>query len=307
MAIIKCKKCGTLIEYDESQPTIVCIRCGTTHQNKQEKKQKLAKHKSKIKIAIVSALSVIIASAVVFCTVIIPSRYNKAINLASTESYVKAYTIFAGLGNYKDSRIRANELKSKYPQECFVEGDTITFGQTDDKEDIEWIVLNKKKDKALIIQKYLIGYSKYGEDRFDHEWEDSKIRSDLNSNFLTGCFSPEEQSKILSTTVSSKDQYGRTYETTDKIFILSASEVKKYFNTEKKRQCQYISEVYEFSWISTDANGISSWWLRYGGKGYDILDSYVSVVQADGKIDKDGDDVETNNCVRPAMWISLSK
>ena len=75
--------------------------------------------------------------------------------------------------------------------------------------------------------------------------------------------------------------------TKDKIFLLSIDEVNQYFSTDSSKICPYNGDAF---W----------WWLR--SPGYDQDDA--AVVDDEGSVYGDNVD-ESNNAVRPALWINL--
>ena len=72
--------------------------------------------------------------------------------------------------------------------------DTVTFGLDSYGEPIEWIVLEKRSDKALLLSKYLIGRYYYNEDMVDGiTWENSDVRKWLNEDFINEIFSKKNK------------------------------------------------------------------------------------------------------------------
>lgn len=82
-------------------------------------------------------------------------------------------------------------------------GDYITFGtyeQDNDtyngKEAIEWIVLDIKDGKMLVISRCGLDFQRYNEEGTDNEWEVCTLRKWLNRTFFNSAFSEEEQNMI---------------------------------------------------------------------------------------------------------------
>ena len=70
-------------------------------------------------------------------------------------------------------------------------GDYVTFGHyeqdnnmSNDKEPIEWKVLEKKNGRILVLSKYGLDCQPYNEDRVNVYWEFCTLRRWLNSSFL---------------------------------------------------------------------------------------------------------------------------
>ena len=127
-------------------------------------------------------------------------------------------------------------------------GETITFGSyeqdadtSNGKEPIEWRVLDKKNDKALVISKYALDCQPYNETYADVTWETCTLRRLLNSDFVDEAFSAEEQEEIAITTVTAdaNPDYDTDpgNDTKDKIFLLSIDEVESYFSSDSDRMC----------------------------------------------------------------------
>lgn len=167
--------------------------------------------------------------------------------------------------------------------------DTITFGLDSDSEPIEWIVLEKEGNKALLLSKYLLATQRYNEENKDITWENCTLRKWLNSDFIKQTFSKKEQNSILTIDVinSDNERYGTKggNNTKDKIFLLSIDEFKKYFPKGSK---------------ATYKNGSGGWWwLRSPGP----TQNYAAYVHGDGDLGEYGYFVGNVNGVRPALWV----
>ncbi len=169
-----------------------------------------------------------------------------------------------------------NEAKQKNPKV----GDEIYFG-TNNGQRIWWKVLSIRDRKAFIISSNNICILPYHQPGGSITWTDCTLRKWLNNDFISGYFTPAEQSRIL------------PYNTpggvsTDKVFLLSIHEAKRLFANNQAR-----------------ANG-SSWWLRSPGD----YPTTAAVVYGNGEVDARGYFVF--NChdygpgVRPALWLNLN-
>ena len=123
-------------------------------------------------------------------------------------------------------------------------GDTILLGKYEQdyvssgKEDIEWIVLDKKEDGSLfVMSKYGLDMQPYHSEDAEVTWETCSLRKWLNNDFYNAAFTKAEKEKIQTTTVESYSSYGYGYEddpewreeffvceTKDKVFLPSYSE-----------------------------------------------------------------------------------
>ena len=172
------------------------------------------------------------------------------------------------------------------------------------KKPIEWIVLAREGNKALLISKYVLDKCSY-DDSKSITWEKCALRRRLNNEFLNTAFNSREKSKIQTTSLQNPEnsQYytpgGKA--TNDRIFLLSIDEAKKYFSSNENRRSQ-SSPYADWLGVTTDDSGYGSWWLRSPG----LCEEYAALVGGDGAIDAEGYYVWGRIFgVRPAMWISL--
>lgn len=199
-----------------------------------------------------------------------------------------------------------------------VVGDYITFGsyeqdndEANGKEPIEWLVLDREGDKALVVSKYALDCQPYNEMYKIVTWETCTLRTWLNDDFYHAAFSAAEQNRIVTTTVKNDDNpdYGTAggNDTQDKVFLLSIDEANKYFASNEARQCVPTAYAEGQGVLTSDsytaAGGAVAciWWLRstgnYSARAYSV-GSY-------GYMDYNYDVNYTGYGVRPAMWIHL--
>ena len=134
-------------------------------------------------------------------------------------------------------------------------GDMVTFGSYEQdnntnngKEPIQWQVLDINENGVLMISRYILDCKAYNEyyDGINHEctWENCTLRKWLNDDFYNTAFSDGEKESIKTVRIINEDNpfispYNGSKggkggnDTNDKVFLLSASELKKYyrFNT----------------------------------------------------------------------------
>ena len=238
------------------------------------------------------------------------SRYDRAIKSIDSGDYQAACALLAGL-TYKDSAEKLQSIRSLLLAKA-IPGDMVFFGKyeqdydtSNGKEDIEWLVLDKKDDAVLVISKHVLEDKSFG--RNDDTWETCSLRKWLNADFINDAFSTAEQSKIQSTQVAAdKNAHYSSVDpgnaTMDKVFLLSGSEAWKYFTSDESRTADLYSSV------SNDYR-YDSWWLRTPGAaiGTDGKNKRygATYVGSMGAISLSGDSGGATNGVRPAMWISI--
>ena len=186
------------------------------------------------------------------------------------------------------------------------QGEYVTFGEyyqtsSASKSPIEWLVLEKSSDRMLLISRYCLDSQLYHKRLQSITWEDSSLRTWLNSTFLNAAFDTTAQKLILSTTLDN-DAGGKT---TDKIYLLSENEAEWYFANNYSRIAMptlYAKEQGAF----TNSEGAVWWWLRSRGSAK----NKASGVNGSGRVDTTGDDVNMRNGrsvngVRPVLWVDL--
>ena len=241
-------------------------------------------------------------------------RYEEAQSLLAEGNYEEAYPLFAQLQGYKDIGELQNdnkELRDAY----FAVGQEVLFGNYEQdgntgngQEDIEWIVLAREGDSALLLSKYGLDAKSYNEEDVDVTWEQSDVRSWLNSSFMDTAFTGEEQGAILKTEVDNSQAEGNSeYSTTggnnteDRVFLLSYKEAfEDYFSSDKERICMPTDyAVQNGTWTRGDT-GACWWWLRSPGD----YQRCAAGVHSDGS---PGYNYVYYGicCVRPALWINL--
>ena len=199
-------------------------------------------------------------------------------------------------------------------------GPTVLFGSYDQDNDlsngnekIEWIVLDERDGKSLLLSKYSLDSKLYGRDYFgDTTWADSSIREWLNGSFLDRAFSDREKEQIATTYVKNDSVQGYGLyntiggeDTEDQVFLLSYHEVfDLYLPDETARQCAPTDTAIECGARASDmcyfeGRGTWAWWLRSPGD----LQFCAAVVKYDGSI---GSESATAGhiAVRPAIWVS---
>ncbi len=226
------------------------------------------------------------------------SKYDRAVKLMQEGEYRKAYKILDGL-DYKDSEVLLESIPEKLGIKKLTEaevGDHVLFGSyeqdndlTNGVEPIEWLVLDKKDGRILVISRYALDYRQYHNKWAGISWGNCTLREWLNDGFLNKAFSSNERSLI--------------WNTTDKVFLLSTSEAREYFSSMNAWQC--VATKY------TMAKGgftypYCAWWLRSRGDS----GSDAAYVNDDGRLVENnssigGCRVDINHGVRPALWINL--
>ena len=260
------------------------------------------------------------------------TQYMQGKELLAARDYAGAFTVFNRIKGYKD----VDSLLSKDDNlvaaavaaardAAFSVGQTVTFGtylQTsagNAKTPIEWLVLARDGQKALLVSKYGLDAKPYNTEYTDITWEECTLRTWLNETFLNTAFSAEEQEGILLTNVDNGNDQGYSKwktsggnNTQDRIFLLSCAEANQYLgvthddskNTQSRvspteyadAQGAYTSSNNKTS----DGNAAGWWWLRSPGN----RQCSAARVYSDGSLYYDNV-IHAYGSVRPALWVNL--
>ena len=243
--------------------------------------------------------------------------YEKAMLLFTKEQYEQAYPIYMHLNDYKKSKGLAylclndeiTTIKQASTYDNVKVNDIIKFGsyiqESDQKEPIEWIVLDKQEDKMLVISKKILDCRRYHNKNENINWEYCDIRTWLNKYFLNTAFTKEEQTKIIeSKIINGKNPLFETHcgnDTLDRVFLLSIQEAEKYFKDDEARSAKGSNYAIKHGLLKL-SNGNSWYWLRSSGSD----SNNAAIVYSDGYVDMTGDNVDNDdNGIRPALWINL--
>ena len=199
-------------------------------------------------------------------------------------------------------------------------GEEVQFGvfpqdkKGKNRSPITWLVLDKKEGRVLLLSKYLLFCKEFNTEMTTWNgiigWEKSTLRAWLNSAFIEGFFTPEEQAAMAETDVTADPNPDHDINpgaaTEDRVFLLSVLEAEKYLPSDQERACKFT----EFAkacgaWtVSPDmpSHGQGRWWLRTPGYNQ----NRISVVEVGGNLLTGGNEIQDNQiCVRPAIWVKV--
>ena len=187
-----------------------------------------------------------------------------------------------------------------------------------DQAPIEWIVLEEKNDKMLLISKYGLDAVPFHTEETSVTWENCSLRSWLNSEFLQAAFTEDEQAYICSSKV--RNGHDENYDwwlggydgedTEDRIFLLSYAEVTRYFGMgednipSRMAPTEYArtkSRMVSNRFFTEDGEKAGDWLLRSPGFSFD----QVCTVEWDGSLGEAGVN-STSPFIRPAFWLDLN-
>ena len=195
--------------------------------------------------------------------------------------------------NNSDNSNNENTPTENLQSNIVISGD---FGEIIEFGGVNWLVLDKRDGKALIISEAVICIdTPYNVNNADVTWETCTLREYLNDEFYNS-FSEADKARIVETTIVNGDnpEYGTPggNNTTDKIFLLSIAEANSYFADKSAR-------------IAFTDEGEAVWWgLRSPGSN----SSAAALVEGNGNVFDMGIAVYLSyesGGVRPALWLSL--
>jgi len=244
-------------------------------------------------------------------TAILDGKYDDAIAKLDAGNIIEAYEALIALDGHKDSADKAAGIADQYKAAKLKNakvGDIITFGRYEQDndlengaEDIEWIVLDVKDGKALLLSKYILDYKKY-KDASPHSWAKSEVNSYLNGAFYNNVFNVEESEKIQLSVLlpDPTDEYPvMKAPAKNKVFLLDITEVKNYVTGVSVRKCEMTPFAKANSPKPNQESNVGEWLLRV------VTETQKSpyIVDATGQINTHSG--RLINGVRPAIWIEL--
>ena len=254
------------------------------------------------------------------------TRYLKAKELLQKKDHIAAAAILRELEGYKDADSMLANISAAVRNAKYAVGKRVTFGsypQTkagNDNTPIEWIVLARNGQKALLLSRYGLDAQPYNTSQASVTWETCTLRAWLNGEFMDKAFSAKEQGTILLTTVDNGIRQGYAKwntsggnNTEDRIFLLSCAEAYRYLGVIMENNNNMRSRVSPTAYAvqagaiafdkykASDGRAAGWWWLRSPGyiqltaagvlAGGSLLNNYVE---------------HTSACVRPALWVDLA-
>lgn len=208
----------------------------------------------------------------------------------------------------KVSASSSSKIHSMINIPTFMIGDIIEFGnypfgENGEIKPITWRVMDSNDNKILLWSEFCVDSTFYAAQRINKTWEYSSLRSWLKSRFMNKAFTRDEMTQILindtesSFNPNSKISSGLI--TTDKIFIPSYEDIKKYGGNlivpatpYAKNQGVFCDEYGAFWWLRTPGNdGETQMCVSHKGVLIET-GSYCYLV---------------NRGVRPALWVDLDR
>ena len=164
-------------------------------------------------------------------------------------------------------------------------GSTVTFGSYLGAT-IEWIVLTKSGDYALLLSKYVLDAHPWHSATYGATWSNSSISNWLSSDFYYEAFSDTERSAIYISFAGP-------------VFLLSESECREYVRSYDMKATATYTAVRRGAHVEN--NGYSWWWLRDVGSS----SNKALGVSSQAAINSFNMNRESGG-VRPAVWVNMN-
>jgi len=197
-------------------------------------------------------------------------------------------------------------------------GDEVQFGAYEQDnnaengaEAIDWMVLEVKDGKALLLSKYVLDVSYFYPDEASFYWYNCSVRQFLEGNFADRAFTDEEKAKMNLTNVKilPNDYYFDDIPTDGGmdscIFILSIDELVSYLGEDglKAAATEYAKNREGFGINLPVLGDGASYWVR----NYGCCFKAVGTITIEGEYDPYGA-FWWSSCsrgIRPAMWVTV--
>lgn len=247
-------------------------------------------------------------------------KYYTALSYEAEQQYEDALDVYEEILLFKDVQERYDENLSAAAaarEAKWQVGNYVTFGtypQTEagnDSTPIEWLVLARDGDKALVISRYALDAVPYNTKYTSVKWETCSLRTWLNNDFYNKAFSGEEKRNIVRSKVTAErnPSYGTTSgnDTNDNVFLLSITEVNNYFKDDASRMSaptDYAVKNGASTDNSYEVDGRAScwWWLRSPGS----YSNRAAFGNSYGSVNLYGHMVDNGiDSVRPCVWVRL--
>ena len=180
-------------------------------------------------------------------------------------------------------------------------------------EEIFWLVMERDGDRLTLMSLYCLDTLAYHNEGGPITWENSQIRSFLNSTFLETAFNDQEQTLLLESHVTNSDNpnFGTPggNDTLDKVYLPSLQEIMDWYHIDEPVEAAYdglyavASKVAADKgvWLEMPGSNRCWWWLRSSGGN----DSNACEVGSYGYLSFNGANASRNvRGIRPLIQVS---
>ena len=211
-------------------------------------------------------------------------------------------------------------------------GSSVIFGAyeqdgdySNGKEPLEWLVLDREGDKALLLSKYGIETLLYNKDRELEPWDVDDLYWMMNRTIYEFAFSAKERAALIRSNPikdESIDEYpygmiqcpGYTFLLeTDDVLEGNSQDGTPYFRTEESRiTIPTAFAAKKGAWLNADAEftGVEAPWILTvtGTTDGDFSEVVFARVMPDGRISFEEESIKDQYImIRPAIWVDVTK
>ena len=179
----------------------------------------------------------------------------------------------------KDADVHDVITLGKYEQDANLENGS---------EDVEWIVLEKNDETALLISRFALDTVKFNETREGVTFEASTLCAFLNGDFYNNVFNDDEKAIFP--------------ESEGKVFLLSKEDAFKYLSVDETHVDRALATAFAKSKGARTRNDACFWWLEDAGN----TENSAKYVYFDGTVQDNGFAVDYSEvAVRPVIRVKL--
>ena len=201
--------------------------------------------------------------------------------------------------NELSESVKNAKVVSEYNEnESFENFDTVKFGNYKGYGPTEWVVLEKRDNKVLLLSKYIIKYYRYNADGSKCDYNSSSICEVANSQFINETFNYDERQ------IMDKVDGHEIFLLNEELIYKHFSEKGKIANGKLRTKCiniKHFPTEYEDIYSTTEIK--NEYWIDENGSNNN-LKKYINT---DGNIEEYGDLPDRKLGFRPLMWIDLDK
>ena len=223
----------------------------------------------------VACAAACVAGMFLYRGVVAPAlNYRKAVRMIEADRPEEAYRLLHGL-DFLDSGELVYEIARERLSEAEV-GSTVQLGYypqgsraSGEKDQVDWIVLDRDGSKLLLISKYALDclpYESANEMQTESSWQTCLLRRWLNETFLDETFDGGEARILVRAELEEEAWEGGSRlgleAVGDRVFLLSVSEAERYFPTQDERQCRPTRYAIGRGAYQSSVGQTCFWWLR---------------------------------------------
>ncbi len=210
-------------------------------------------------------------------------------------------------------------------------GSSVIFGayeqdgdESNGKEPLEWLVLDRDGDRALLLSRYGIETMQWDKNEELEIWEEDALYWMMNRTIYEYAFSAKERAALIQANPIENESIHFTNEmllykgytfllTTDDVLSGQGQDETKYFRTEESRiTIPTASAAQKGAWIDKNGEfaGVEAPWLVAvtGTTEGDFSEVQFARVMPDGSISYEEEAIkEQHVLIRPAIWVDVTK